>query len=100
MAIEENSGLSCDYYKINVTYPYDASKEPYTAECGEVMEALNLSVYEGNIFKELWRQATARLGFKKKGNSCLRGAEKILWNAQRIYIIALRETEKEIKNEQ
>lgn len=90
----EDSGLSCNYYKVTVMYPYDTDKAPYIAECGEVAEALGLTGYESNIFKELWRQARARQGLMKKGNTPVRGAEKILWNAKRIHAIATRYQEK------
>jgi hypothetical protein len=82
---EENSGLSCRYYKVVVLRTYDRDKDPYEAECGEIAEALDLNFYEMNIFKENWRQATARQGKKKQGNTPMRGAEKILWNAEILY---------------
>lgn len=82
---EENSGMSCKYYTVMVERTYDQSKAKYEAECGEVAEALELNFYEMNIFKEIWRQANARKGLKKKGNTPIRGAEKILWNAQVLY---------------
>lgn len=88
MAVE-NSGGSCDYYKIFVEHPY-FSKKPYTAECGEIIEALELNVYEASAFKEIWRMATARQGKEKQGNSPLRGAEKMAWNSNRLLEIAKR----------
>ena len=80
----ENSGDSCNYYKTDVKHPWDEEKLPYTAECGEVSEALGLTVFEDNIFKELWRRAEARKGKKKQGNTTIRGAEKINFFSKRI----------------
>ena len=49
----ENSGGSCDYYKVKIKSPTTA-KEPYIAECNDVIEALNMTYAEANIFKELF----------------------------------------------
>jgi len=87
--MSETSGDSCSYYTILVKHPYN-STEPYTAECGELIEALELNPYEANIFKEVWRQATARLGKPKQGNTRKRGAEKIIWNGKRLLNMAER----------
>lgn len=86
----ENSGLSCSYYEVQVNYPIKDDKQPYLAECGDITEALEMTPHEANIFKEIWRSAAARQGRKKKGNTPLRSAEKILFFAQRIYTIAKR----------
>jgi len=83
----ENSGLSCSYYEIGVDEPhlFHRGKTPYTAECGEIMSALNMTIEEQNIFKELFRTAAARKGKEKEGNNPLRAAEKIVFFANRIH---------------
>ena len=83
----ENSGLSCSYYEVHVKAPhlFHKGKQDYIAECGEIADALNLTTSESNIFKEIWRGATARLGKEKEGNSIIRSAEKIKFFADRIH---------------
>jgi hypothetical protein len=88
--MKENSGGSCSYYMAKVEHPYNGRPE-YTAECGELTEVLQLNPYEANIFKEVWRLATARLGLEKEGNSPTRGAEKIIWNGEKMLDKARRE---------
>ncbi len=79
----EDSGGSCDYYRVPIETPWTA-EEPYIAECGDVMEALNMTYAEANMFKEIWRSAAARtLGKLKAGHNEVRGAEKIEFFAKR-----------------
>jgi len=80
---EEESGGSCDYYRVDVSFTFDG-RDGYTAECGEIIEALQLNQYEANAFKEIWRMAAARQGKQKKGNTEVRGGEKIEWCGQMI----------------
>ena len=84
---EEDSGFSCSYYEVMVGGDclYKDDKEPYLAECGEIIEALEMEWAEANIFKSIWRIAAAKKGKKKKGNTTLRDAEKVLFAAQRLY---------------
>lgn len=79
---EEDSGGSCDYYVVAVRCPYHL--EPYVAECGDIVDALEMTPNEANVFKELWRRAAARQGKVKKGNTSLRGAQKIKFFGDRI----------------
>lgn len=73
----ENSGGSCDYYKAPINTPTTA-EEPYIAECNDIIEALDMTYSEANMFKEIWRTAAARtLGKLKEGHNSIRGAEKI-----------------------
>ena len=83
----EDSGGSVSYYVIEVTSTWQEGKAPYTAECGELIEALAMTPVEANIFKELWRRAAARQGKKKRGNTSLRGAQKIKYFGDRLLII-------------
>lgn len=87
----EDSGGSCDYYKVNIENPtsednWDKCTESaeYVAECNDIIEALDMTYAEANIFKEIWRSAAARtLGKIKAGHSEQRGAEKIEFFAKR-----------------
>ena len=88
---EENkqdlTGGKVNYYTIKVD---PLNKPAYTAECGDIIDALGLTFNEANIFKEIWRSANARKGNGKPGNTVERGAEKILHYATRIHRRAVR----------
>lgn len=85
----EDSGGSCDYYKVPITHPTTA-KKGYIAECNDVIEALDMSYAEANMFKEIWRTAAARtLGKLKAGHNEIRGAEKIEFFSARNKILKL-----------
>lgn len=81
-ASEEHSGGSVSYYVVEVKHPIH--RDPYTAECMDIMEALELTSHEANIFKCIWRRAAERQGKKKKGNNALYDAEKMAFFANRI----------------
>lgn len=57
---------------------------PYTVECNDVIEALNLSFAEGNILKALWRIAAERKGEGKPGNPPMYDAEKVKFFGDRV----------------
>ena len=79
----ENSGGSCDYYRVPIERPITESQVPYIAECYDIMDALNMTYAEANIFKEIWRGASAReLGKGKEGNTAKRGADKVSYFAR------------------
>ena len=84
---EENSGGSCDYYKLDINCPLHL--QPYSAECGDIMDALELTPNEANIFKELWRTAASRQGKHKASHTTLRAAEKYVFFANRIHQLVL-----------
>lgn len=84
----EDSGGSCDYYKVHITNPTSEQDIPrgvvYIAECNDIIEALKMTYAEANMFKEIWRSAAARtLGKLKAGHSEARGSEKIVFFAER-----------------
>jgi hypothetical protein len=87
----EDSGGSCNYYKVTITDPWNEEKPPYEAECGEISEALDMNPHEANVFKEVWRKAAARQGRRKKGNNPIRSAEKIKFFADRILLTESRD---------
>jgi hypothetical protein len=79
----ENSGMATDYYLCPVNNPHRA-EEPYIAECGDIIESLNMTFNEGTAFKAIWRKAAERtLGMKKAGNDAKRDAEKMLFYGKR-----------------
>lgn len=88
-----NSGGFTNYYLVQVKYPQRNTQPAYTAECEDIIEALQLTFDEANIFKEIWRSANQRLGNGKEGNTALRAAEKIHHYAGRILLKTLRESE-------
>ena len=84
---EENerllTGASSDYYKVWVANPTSGGGV-YTAECNDIIEALNMNFAEGNIFKAVWRRAALRMGNGKPGSSLLYDAEKIEFFGKRL----------------
>ena len=84
MEAKSSGGLN-NYYLVKVDKPQRSTQAPYQAECEDIIEALELTFDEGNIFKEIWRSANARKGNGKPGNTPLRGAEKILHYAGRVH---------------
>lgn len=80
----EHSGLSVNYYQVHIAFPTTPGREPYTAECNDIIEALGMTPSEANIFKENWRNAAARtLGKKKQGHDELYAYEKMFFFAKR-----------------
>lgn len=83
-----SSGGSCDYYKVLVEHPTTQGVDAYLAECNDIVEALQLTPAEFNIFKEIWRGAAARQGREKAGHTAVRGAEKCVFFSQRMLVKA------------
>lgn len=77
------TGGSNDYYSIDITSPSRATT-PYTAECIDIITALDMSFAEGNVFKAIWRRAAARKGMVKPGHNARYDAEKIVFFGQRL----------------
>jgi|ERR1700682_3707401 len=73
-----------NYYLVHVAYPQREDQLAYKAECEDIIDALNLTFDEANIFKEIWRSANARKNNGKPGHSALYGAQKIVHYAKRI----------------
>lgn len=87
----ENSGGSVDYYQVHIESPTTAGRDPYTAECNDIIEALGMTFAEANVFKALWRSAAARtLGKLKANNDAVRDAEKCVFFSQRVLVQATR----------
>lgn len=81
---EEYTGGSVNYYKVKINNP-TTIKEPYEAECNDIIEALQMNYAEGNAFKAIWRKCAARLGNAKKGyTDGLYDSEKVVFFGQRM----------------
>jgi len=80
-----SSGSDNDYWLLYIKNPKRLT--PYTAECEDIIEALDMSFQEGEAFKAIWRKAGQRLGKGKPGNTALRDAEKIAHFGQRMVAI-------------
>lgn len=76
------SGKQASYYSIWISNPRNEQSEPYLGECEDIITALEMSWSEANIFKEIWRTASARLGNGKPDHTPLYGAEKIEYYAK------------------
>jgi hypothetical protein len=79
----EYSGSHVDYYKLEIPDP--KRLDPYTCECEDIIEALNMTFAEGCAFKAIWRSAAARtLGLRKKGQDehGIYDAEKVSYYGQ------------------
>ena len=79
------TGLSTDYYKVSINNPTTPLVEPYSAECNDVIEALDMTYAEANVFKAIWRKSAQRtLGLSKEGNTQVYDAEKCVFFSSRI----------------
>lgn len=89
LAEGEHSGGSVSYYVVEIAHPTH-QPAPYTVECNDIIEALEMDYAEGNVFKAIWRTAAARQGKIKKGHDAKYDAEKIVFFGQRLLERALR----------
>ena len=82
----EYTGGSVSYYSVLITNPTTPGRQPYIAECNDVIEALNMSYAEGNALKALWRMCAAKnLGLAKRGyDDTLYDSEKVVFFGQRL----------------
>lgn len=79
------TGGSSDYYKTDIKkHHMIVQKTEYTAECNDIIEALQMNFAEGNAFKALWRKASARQGNGKSGTTALYDAEKVKLFGERL----------------
>lgn len=81
---DESTGLRVNYYLVQVDFPQREEQISYQAECEDIIDALQLTFDEANIFKEIWRTARQRQGSGKAGNTPLRAAEKMVHYSSRI----------------
>lgn len=83
---QEYEGGSVKYYAVDITAPINSKADPYTAECLDIIEALDMDWAEANAFKAIWRKASARtLGKSKKGyDDGLYDAQKVAFYGSRM----------------
>lgn len=72
------------YYRVRVMEPVSNEVAPYTAECADIIEALDMTFNEGEAFKALWRLAAARQGRGKPGNKPQYDADKVAHYGARV----------------
>ena len=72
------------YYRTFVPHP-QSGDPPYFVECTDIIDALDLDFFEGELFKALWRKAQFKKGKGKPGNSELYEAEKIAFYGPKVY---------------
>lgn len=82
----EYTGGSVSYYSVLITNPTTPGRQPYIAECNDIIEALGMSYAEGNALKALWRMCAAKnLGLAKRGyDDTLYDSEKVVFFGQRL----------------
>lgn len=91
----ELTGGSVNYYTVPVADPISGGS-PYAAQCGDIIEALQMDFNEGNAFKAIWRKCAARaLGLNKKGNTPLYDAEKVAYFGERMIAVEQRKQAEE-----
>lgn len=78
------SGGLNNWYVVSVKHPQRKEQEPYQAECEDIIQALGMTFDEGCAFKALWRNAAARMGNGKPGNTAVYDCEKLVHYANRI----------------
>ena len=88
----EYTGGSVSYYQVEITDPTTPGRDPYVAECNDIIEALGMTYAEGNAFKAIWRSCAARnLGkFKAGYKDSLYDAEKVVFFGERMVVKAKR----------
>jgi hypothetical protein len=73
------------YYRVEVASPISPELQPYSAECADIIEALDMTFNEGECFKALWRLAAARQGRTKAGRGDSRyDADKVAHYGTRV----------------
>jgi hypothetical protein len=77
------TGGRVNYYLVEITHPQREEQPAYQAECEDIIEALKLTPNEANIFKAIWRSASARLGNGKPDHKAEYDAEKMVHYANR-----------------
>ncbi|MCD1628452.1 hypothetical protein K7I15_00890 [Marinobacter shengliensis] len=88
----ESSGGDNDYWLLHIPNP--KRLEPYTVECEDIIEAMEMTFQEGEAFKALFRKCKIRMGDGKPGDSELRCSEKVAHFGQRMVVMDQRKVEK------
>ena len=73
------------YYRVEVPAPMSPELQPYSAECADIIEALDMTFNEGEAFKAIWRLAAARQGrVKSTGAGPQYDADKVAHYGARV----------------
>lgn len=95
MSENEYTGGKVNYYEVFVENPTREGREPYVAECNDVIEALKMTFAEGEALKALWRKAAARILSAKRGyTDGLYDSEKVSFYGGRLVVIEKSERQK------
>ena len=87
MTDTEYTGGKTSYYEVYIAMPTREGREPYTAECNDIIEALNMTFAEGEAFKAIWRRAASRQRPTKKGyDSGAYDAAKVAFYGRRMEV--------------
>jgi hypothetical protein len=79
-------GAPENYYLARIESPMSKELPAYVCECGDIIEALDMTFNEGEAFKALWRLARARQGFGKPGAAHQYDADKVAHYGARVAI--------------
>ena len=83
----EYTGGKVNYYELEIKNPTRDGRQPYTAECNDIIEAANMTFAEGEAFKAIWRGAAARMNLAKRGyTDGLYDAQKVAFYGNRMVI--------------
>ncbi len=83
----EHTGGSSSYYSVVIENPTTEGRPQYYAECNDIIEALDMTYAEANVFKACWRKAAERtLGLKKAGNNAVYDSEKMVFFSERTLV--------------
>ncbi|WP_289100955.1 hypothetical protein [uncultured Marinobacter sp.] len=72
---QTSSGGDNGYWLLHIPHP--KRLDPYTVECEDIIEAMNMTFQEGEAFKALFRKCKIRMGDGKPGDTELRCSEKV-----------------------
>lgn len=87
MTDPEYTGGKTSYYEVYIAMPTREGREPYTAECNDIIEALSMTFAEGEAFKAIWRRAASRQRPTKKGyDSGAYDAAKVAFYGRRMEV--------------
>lgn len=74
------------YYIVRIDAPMSPGLKPYTAECADIIEALDMTFNEGEAFKALWRMCRMRQGVGKPGGGLQYDADKVAHYGGRVAV--------------
>ena len=96
----EYTGGKVNYYEVQIESPTHEGREPYIAECNDIIEALDMSFAEGEAFKAIWRGAAARKNLAKRGyTDGLYDAEKVAFYGGRMVVQEKSRREKSLQKD-